>query len=106
MNGKKKNSLSQIQTIRLAEKLKEVCAAKDGIAVYSEGWDDANVIKALGPEYNLNNVMNLRKLLFGDLAPKKKTKAATLAELQARIEALETWAAARPVQRFVRKDIT
>lgn len=98
------NKLNALQTIKLGDQLRQVCSSVGGYSVYSEGWDDEKVAKAMGDEYVANNVASLRRVLFGEMPPRRKPP--TLQQLQQRIEALEEWAAARPVVPFREKDKT
>jgi hypothetical protein len=95
--------LKQADLFKLGDLLRQHCKTENGFAVYSEGKDDAEILKLMNeahPDLRINhsNVAGLRKSLFGNLrsAPDK----VTMQHLLDRIEALEAWAAARPVQGF------
>lgn len=94
------NKLAQADMVRLADFLRSVCKEVDGVAVYPPGWDDDKVVAALSGQIKLNknNVAGLRKSLIGNLPDRSPDPS--LADLKARIEKLEAWAAARPVVPF------
>jgi len=95
-----RKTMTHVQAVALGEKLRTICETKCGVAVYAEGWDDARVVREMGDAYSDVSVRNLRAAMFGPLP--KPSKPASIAELQARIERLEEWAAQRPVQGFRR----
>jgi hypothetical protein len=95
--------MNQMQTIALHDKLKGICSTVNGKAIYIEGYSDERVHKEIGETaYSINSIINLRRVMFGDLP--KKAKVPSIPDLLARIEALEAWAAARPVASFVKDD--
>jgi hypothetical protein len=92
------NRLNGADTVKMADIIRAHCKLVDGRAVYDEDWSDQRVIEEMSGRANLNNVQNLRRQLVGDVRPKNGPDQ--LAELELRIEELERWAAARPVQPF------
>jgi len=101
-----KNMLKQNQLFRLGDLLRQHCSSVDGFAVYSDGWSDEQVVETLKGEFSLtvSNVAGLRKSLLGKFPPSTESGGnASNASLMRRIEALEKWAAARPVASFKRE---
>lgn len=101
---KQSNKLTHTDLFKLGDLLRQHCETKDGFAVYSNGWDDTlmlELVKEKHPDMkvNVNNVAGLRKALMGNVRAPRGNKV-TVETLLARIEALEVWAGARPVQGF------
>jgi len=97
-----KSVLKHPDIVRLGELIKANCVRQaDGTAAYKDGWDDERIVKEMEGKANITNVIHLRKGLIGDIV--KPTKPGSITDIMARLEALETWAAARPVQGFRRK---
>ena len=85
-----KRIMNYQEVVAVGENLKQVCARDDkGFAKYIPGWDDAGVAEI--HKVTELNVRNLRETLIGKLPPTPKRN-----DLEARIAALEAWAAARP----------
>lgn len=101
MSDKKRHTMTHLEAIRVGDMLRQHCIAVDGVAVFEDNWSDQRVVDEIGT-VTLTNVENLRKSMLGPLA--KPDPVPTLESLSQRIKALEAWAAARPVERFVSKE--
>ena len=89
-----KSIMAYETVIALGERLKAVCQKIDGFAVYETGWDDARIAAELS--VTITNVRGLREKIIGLVRPARP------GTIEKRLEALETWAAARPVAPFKR----
>lgn len=107
--GMKVNKLKGDAFIKLVDKIRQHCINIDGFAVYEDGWSDEKIFEAMKDEFTLtiHNVAGARRMAVGRFkktAPDIEVKAGSVADLRQRIEALEKWAAARPVEPFRKGD--
>lgn len=97
----KPRKMTHFQAVLLGEELKKHCKTVDGMAVYDEGYDDRKVAALVDANMSHLSVAGLRRAMFGDLKMGRPGEP-NIKELLKRIEALEAWAATRPVQPFKR----
>lgn len=89
------NKLKQADVIALADFLRKVAKSENGVCIYDDGYNDQKVAHELS--CTVNNVAGMRRAILGDLP-----KVVGGNDIIRRLEALEAWAAARPVQPFKR----
>lgn len=99
--AEKFNKLTTKQMIQLSDKLRQICHYNEATkyAEYDEGWSDQRVTDEGNGEYTLANVRGLRTDTIGVLRkPRIDTTLDIIKSLEDRIERLENWARARPMQ--------
>lgn len=96
MAAKKISRLDHREIVSLSKSLEKHCSkGNDGFAVYSEGYDDERIAKE--NSVTTGNVAYLRNAIIGRL---RAPKGQDTTNIEARIAALEAWAAGRPVDPF------
>jgi len=103
-----KTALTRELLFRLGDTLRQHChKTEDGFATYDDPWTDDLIVKHVGSGVTRSHVQRLRVELIGRFAPttnilnqyQLKDYLLELTKrvdyLQAKCEALETWAAAR-----------
>ncbi len=84
--------IKHTDVVKIGDVLRAHCIGEAGRAIYEDNWNDARVAEVAG--VGVHSVAYMRQAMMGRLtAPRAIT-------LEARIAALEAWAAARPVEPF------